>query len=130
MGASRLRGALAFLRPRPAATAEEVAIAYSRDRLQPLSPAERARLPTMSRCINCGLCALVVRRAGRVRLPDLAGAYLRDLTLLPAAASDLLSTDPGSDALAVASVICPVGVPLDDVAAAVKRFAGHDPTAV
>jgi hypothetical protein len=121
-------------RPSPPASAEEVVTAYARDRLRPLTPAERERLPAMSRCINCGLCALVVRRVGHVRLPDLASAYLRDLTLLPAAAADLEGGDPGAGALAAAAAVCPVGVPLDEVAAAVRRLAsaedgdttGHD----
>jgi hypothetical protein len=110
-------------RPSPPASAEEVVTTYADDHLRPLTPLERERLPAMSRCINCGLCALVVRRVGQVRLPDLASAYLRDLTLLPEAAADLEGGDPGLDALVAAAAICPVGVPLDEVAAAVRRLA-------
>jgi hypothetical protein len=109
--------------PPPSATADGVLGAYADDNLRPLLPGERTRLPAMSRCINCGLCALVVRRFGRTRLPDLADAYLRDPTLLPAAIRDL-DGDPGSEALAAAAAVCPVGVPLDEVAAAVRRLAG------
>jgi hypothetical protein len=132
--AARLRFAWAFVRHQlrrrfrtpPAATAEEVVTTYAQDHLRPLTPFERERLPAMSRCINCGLCALVVRRVGQVRLPDLASAYLRDLTLLPAAGADLKGGDPGPDALAAAAAICPVGVPLDEVAAAVRRLAAPE----
>jgi hypothetical protein len=118
-------------RPSPLASAGDVVATYEQDHLLPLTPLERERLPAMSRCINCGLCALVVRRVGQVRLPDLASAYLRDLTLLPEAAADLGGGDPGPDALAAATAICPVGVPLDEVAAAVRRLAapGHRSTA-
>src|SRR5262249_27963188 len=125
MRRSQLRLAWAYLRhqlrgsvsPVPPASADEVVTAYAEDRLRPLTPAERARLPVMSRCVNCGLCALVVKRIGRTRLPDLANAYLRDLTLLPAAAADLYGAEPGPHALAAAAAACPVGVPLDEVAA-------------
>jgi len=114
-------------RPRPPATAEEVLTSSARDGLQPLTEGERARMPAMSRCVNCGLCALVVHRAGRVRPPDFAGAYLRDLALLPAAAVDLSMEDAevAAHALATAAAVCPVGVPLDEVAAAVRRLAGR-----
>lgn len=114
------------LRAVPPASAEEVVAAYAEDGLRPLSPEERSALPAMSRCVSCGLCALVVRRVvGRVRPPDLASAYLRDLTLLPAAAADLAGDDTPPHALEAAAAVCPVGVPLDEVAAAVRRLAAR-----
>jgi hypothetical protein len=79
---------------------------------------------TASRCVSCGLCALVVRRIGRVRPPDLASAYLRDPARLAEAARDVEGVDPGRHALAAAAAACPVGVPVDEVAAAVRRLAG------
>ena len=133
---ARLREAWTSLRhaasPLPPVDAGEVAIAYGTGVLGVLSPRERSRLPEMSRCISCGLCALVIRRAGYTRLPDLANAYLRDAELLPDAATDLRGGDPGADALATAAAACPVGVPLDEVAVAIRRLAeaGHDGTAV
>lgn len=108
--------------PQPAATAEEVLATYAADGLRPLTAEERAGLPAMSRCISCGLCALVVRRVGGTRPPDLANAYLRDPTLLPAAAADLEGAEPGPQALAAAAAACPVGVPLQEVVAAVRRL--------
>jgi hypothetical protein len=134
--ADRLREAWTSLRqaasPEPAVDAGEVSIAYGSGGLQALAPRERSRLPAMSRCIGCGLCALVIRRAGYTRLPDLANAYLRDPELLPAAASDLRGGDPGADALATAAAACPVGVPLDEVAVVIRKMAdaGRDQTAV
>jgi len=118
-----------------AAHAQDVLNTYADDRLRPLTLAEHRQLPAMSRCVNCGLCALVIRRAGYTRLPDLATAYLRDGGLLPAAEPDLRGGDPGADALAAAAAVCPVGVPLDEVAAAVRRLAdpgeaGHGGAAV
>jgi hypothetical protein len=110
------------LRPSPPAGAEEVVSAYAEDRLRPLTPGERSALPAMSRCISCGLCALVVRRVGRARPPDLANAYLRDLTLLPVAAPDLAGDESPPHVLEAAAAVCPVGVPLDQVAAAVRRL--------
>ena len=137
--AARLREAWASLRqaasPMPPVDAAEVTSLYGAGELSALSPRERSRLPAMSRCVNCGLCALVIRRAGYTRLPDLATAYLRDGGLLPAAEADLRGGDPGADALAAAAAVCPVGVPLDEVAAAVRRMAdpgeaGHGSAAV
>jgi len=131
----RLREAWASLRqaasPLPPADAGEVAIVYGTGVLGALSPRERARLPEMSRCISCGLCALVIRRAGYTRLPDLATAYLRDAAQLPATEPDLRGGDPGADALAAAAAVCPVGVPLDEVAVVIRKMAdaGHSDTA-
>ena len=109
-------------RPVQPASADDVAITYGADRLVPLTPVERARLPAMSRCVSCGLCALVVKRVGHTRLPDLASAHLRDLTRLPLTAADLEGGEPGAHVLAAAAAVCPVGVPLDEVTAAVRRF--------
>ena len=119
----------------PPVDAAEVTSLYGAGELDALSPRERSRLPVMSRCVNCGLCALVIRRAGYTRLPDLATAYLRDAEVLPATEPDLRGGDPGADALAAAAAVCPVGVPLDEVAAAVRRLAdpgeaGHGGAAV
>jgi len=104
------------------AHAQEVLTAYAGDGLQPLTLNERGRLPAVSRCINCGLCALVVKRVGGVRVADLPAAYLRDYTQLPAAATDLEGGDPGTHALLSAAAVCPVSVPLAEVAAAVRRL--------
>jgi len=125
--AARLREAWTSLRqatsPQPAVDATEVAIAYGTGGLQSLTPRERSRVPAMSRCIGCGLCALVIRRAGYTRLPDLPSAYLRDPGQLPAASPDLRGGDPGADALAAAAAVCPVGVPLDEVAVVIRKMA-------
>jgi ferredoxin len=125
--AERLRLAWTSLRqatsPQPPSDAGEVAAAYGSGGLGALTPHERSRLPAMSRCIGCGVCALVIRRAGYTRLPDLASAYLRDAGVLPAAASDLRGGDPGADALAAAAAVCPVGVPLDEVAVVIRKMA-------
>jgi hypothetical protein len=109
----------------PAAGAEQVLATYGEDHLLPLTPTERGHLPAMSRCINCGLCAIVVRRVGGVRPPDLPNAYLRDPTLLSAARTDLAGPSPAPRVLAAASAACPVGVPLAEVAAAVQRLAAE-----
>jgi hypothetical protein len=93
---------------------------YRGDGLIPLTPAEREGLPAMSRCINCGLCALAAGRLGQVRLPDLASGYLRHYPMLPSAGGDLEGDHPD---LAAAASACPVGVPLEEVAAMVRRLA-------
>lgn len=95
---------------------------YAPDHLQPLAPDERSGLPAMSRCILCGACALAAGRAGRVRLPDLAGGHLRSLDLLPGAAPDLEGDWPDLEAAAAA---CPMGVPLPEVARIAARLSGR-----
>lgn len=113
-----------LLRPRPTAGERELLATYADDRLAPLTPDERARLPAMSRCLGCGLCALVARRVGGVRLPELPSAYLRDPTQLLPARADLRGAEPSREALAAAAAVCPVGVPLAEVAETVRRLAG------
>jgi hypothetical protein len=99
--------------------AERVLAVYASDRLRPLTPAEREQLPAMSGCINCGICALVAGRVGWVRLPDLASGYLRHYPLLADSGSDLEGEEGD---LAAAAAACPVGVPLEEVAAMVRRL--------
>ena len=106
-------------RDRGSRAVDRVTSLYAADRLQPLTAAERGLLPDMSRCINCGICALVAGRAGSAYLPDLSSAYLRALPKLNHAAGDL---DSRVD-LRAAAAACPVGVPLPAVAAIVERLA-------
>jgi hypothetical protein len=94
---------------------------YAADGLKPLTAAEQERHPAMIGCINCGLCALAAGRIGRTRLPDLASSYLRLYARLEDASSDVAGDDPDVEAAAAA---CPVGVPLPEVAAMVRRLAG------
>jgi ferredoxin len=90
-----------------------------------LTAEERELLPAMSRCINCGICAMVAGRLGRTYLPDLASAYLRPLHQLPLVKDDLGSAAPASPQadLEAAAAACPVGVPLPALAAIVNRLA-------
>jgi hypothetical protein len=94
---------------------------YAADGLKPLTVAEQERHPAMIGCLNCGLCALAAGRIGRTRLPDLASSYLRLYARLGAASSDVAGEAPELEAAAAA---CPVGVPLPEVAAIVRRLAG------
>lgn len=110
----------------PPTTADDVLALYAGEGVLALSPADRARLPAMSRCVNCGLCAMIAGRLGRARLPDLPGAYLRDLGRLAEVAGDLEGGALTPAVLAAAAAVCPVGVPLDEVAATVLRLAQAD----
>ncbi len=94
---------------------------YAPDGIRPLEPAERERHPRLVGCINCGLCALAAGRLGKTRLPDLASSYMRLYARLGEASSDVAGDEPDFEA---ASAACPVGVPLEEVAAAVRRLAG------
>jgi hypothetical protein len=93
---------------------------YAADGIVALSPVERARHPQLVGCINCGLCALAAGRIGRTRLPDLASSYMRLYARLGSASSDVTGGEPDLEAAAAA---CPVGVPLAEVAAIVRRLA-------
>ncbi|HUY74088.1 MAG TPA: hypothetical protein VMW11_06230 [Candidatus Dormibacteraeota bacterium] len=92
---------------------------YAADGIRALEPAERERHPGMVGCINCGLCAFAAGRMGRSRLPDVAASYMRLYARLGAASSDVEGDDPD---LGAAAAACPVGVPLAEVAAIVRRL--------
>lgn len=92
---------------------------YATDGMRALKPAERERHPGMVGCINCGLCAFAAGRMGKTRLPDVAASYMRLYARLGAASSDVEGDDPD---LAAAAAACPVGVPLVEVAAIVRRL--------
>lgn len=93
---------------------------YKPDGIRPLTPAERELHPRLIGCINCGLCALAAGRLGKTRLPDLASSYIRLYARLADASSDLEGDEADLEA---ASAACPVGLPLTEVAAVVRRLA-------
>src|SRR5260370_31930264 len=101
---------------------------YAPAGIRQLLPEERERHPQLIGCINCGLCALAAGRLGKVRLPDLASSYMRLYARLGEAASDVEGDSPDLEAAAAAS---PVGVPLGQLAAILRRLAagcGRCPT--
>src|SRR5207302_6935305 len=104
-------------RPRPQLAA--LLDTYAPDGIRALEPAERQRHPGLVTCINCGLCALAAGRVGKTRLPDLASSYMRLYARLGDASSDVAGDSPD---LAGASAVCPVGLPLEEVAAVVRRM--------
>jgi hypothetical protein len=93
---------------------------YTPDGIRPLTSVEREMHPRLVGCINCGLCALAAGRLGKTRLPDLASSYMRLYARLGESASDIEGDAPDFEA---ASAACPVGLPLADVAAVVRRLA-------
>ena len=93
---------------------------YAPDGIRPLDAQTRERHPRLINCINCGLCALAAGRIGRTRLPDLASSYMRLYPRLDEVSSDLEGDGPD---LAAASTVCPVRLPLDEVAEVVRRLA-------
>jgi hypothetical protein len=88
--------------------------------ISPLTAEERELHPRLIGCINCGLCALAAGRLGKTRLPDLASSYMRLYARLADASSDLEGDEVDLEA---ASAACPVGLPLTEVAAVVRRLA-------
>jgi hypothetical protein len=104
---------------RPHSELQALLDTYAADGIRALEPSESRRHPALTGCINCGLCALAAGRIGRTRLPDLAASYMRLYPRLGEAASDLEGEAPDLEAAAAA---CPVGVPLVEVAAMVRRL--------
>ncbi|HEY1420167.1 MAG TPA: hypothetical protein VGG90_05605 [Candidatus Dormibacteraeota bacterium] len=104
---------------RPRSQLRSLLETYAEDGIRALEPAERERLPALVGCINCGLCALAAGRMGRTRLPDVATSYVRLYARLSLASSDIEGDTPDVEAAAAA---CPVGVPLGEVAAIVRRL--------
>ena len=98
---------------------EDLLHTYAPDGIRALQPAERERHPHLIGCINCGLCALAAGRMGKARLPDVASSYMRLYARLGEASSDIDGAEPDFEAAASA---CPVGVPLAEVAAIVRRM--------
>src|SRR5438094_1981048 len=95
---------------------------YAADDIRAVEPEMRERHPHLVTCINCGLCALAAGRLGKTRLPDLASSYMRLYARLGEASSDVSRGEGDGPDLAAASSVCPVGLPLDEVAAAVWRM--------
>src|SRR5215472_2848232 len=93
---------------------------YDPDGIRPLTSPERQKHPRLVNCINCGLCALAAGRIGQTRLPDLASSYMRLYSRLGEASVDVEGDAPD---LAAAAAVCPVGLPLDEVAEVVRRMA-------
>jgi succinate dehydrogenase/fumarate reductase-like Fe-S protein len=104
---------------RPHSQLTELLDTYATDGMRALEPVERERHPRLTGCINCGLCALAAGRMGKTRLPDLAASYMRLYARLGEASSDVEGDEPDFEAAAAA---CPVGVPLAEVAAIVRRL--------
>jgi ferredoxin len=92
---------------------------YRLDGIRALEPPEREQHPRLVTCINCGLCALAAGRLGATRLPDLATSYMRLYGRVSEASSDLEGDEPD---FAAATAVCPVGLPLEEVAAVVRRL--------
>src|SRR5882672_5822187 len=105
---------------RPQSQLDDLLNTYAPDGIRALLPEERERHPHLVGCINCGLCALAAGRMGKTRLPDVASSYMRLYARVGEASSDLEGDGPDFEAAAAA---CPVGVPLAEVAAIVRRTA-------
>src|SRR6202165_4438869 len=105
---------------RPRSQLQELFETYGADGIRALLPAERERHPHLIGCINCGLCALAAGRIGTTRLPGMGSSYMRLYARLGDASADIDGDEPDLKAAASA---CPVGVPLDEVAAIVRRLA-------
>jgi hypothetical protein len=107
---------------RPKSQLTDLLTTYAGDGIRPLEASEQERHPRLVTCINCGLCALAAGRIGRTRLPDLASSYMRLYARLGEASSDIGDGEGSGPDFAAASAACPVGLPLEEVAAVVRRL--------
>jgi succinate dehydrogenase/fumarate reductase-like Fe-S protein len=97
---------------------------YDADGLPPVTSAERERMPGFSRCIACGLCD----RGEAQRIARSGGAYRGVMSLVLSASRSMpdyraaaYSVSFISDAeLAEKERICPVGVPMREIARFVR----------
>ena len=105
---------------KPASQVTVLLNTYRPDGMVPLTAEERERHPALIGCINCGICAMAAGRLGKARLPDVASSYMRLYASLGEAGPDVSGDEPDFEA---ASAACPVGVPLAEVAAIVRRLA-------
>jgi hypothetical protein len=104
---------------RPRSQLADLLNTYAPDGIRAIDPVVRERHPRLVNCINCGLCALAAGRIGKSRLPDLASSYMRLYARLGEASTDVAGDDPD---FAAASAVCPVGLPLAEVATVVRRI--------
>lgn len=104
---------------RPSSQLTDLLETYAPDGIRAMDAMMRERERSLTSCISCGMCAFAATRLGQIRPPDLASSYMRLYARLDDAASDLVGE--GSD-LAAASAVCPVGVPLEEVANTVRRL--------
>jgi hypothetical protein len=102
---------------------------YAADRLPPVTPDERRRLPGLSGCVACGLCdvgegARMVRsKGGYAGVMDLMLASSRSMPDFDAAVRSFDAV--GDDRLAQLEERCPTRVPMRQVAAFVRAKAAE-----
>jgi len=102
---------------------------YAPDRLAPMSPADRRRLPLLSGCVACGLCDI----GEGARAAASGGVYAGVMDLMLASARGMHDYDAavsafhavGDDRLAQLEARCPTAVPMRDVAAFVRSKAAE-----
>ena len=91
----------------------------------PLLPEERERFPRYMRCVHCGLCAIP-------QMEQPASAWEEAWTFVsgPSRSLDrarLVALDIPAGANTTAETVCPTGVPIAAMAAAVKRLGSDAP---
>ncbi len=98
---------------------------YAPDRLAPVSPAERAAMPTFGGCIACGLCDV----GEGVRIAASRGAYRGTMDLMLASSRSMPDHDAALASFAATSdtrlaeleARCPTQVPMRRIAAWVRN---------
>ena len=112
-------------RTAPGGGGAEFARLYAPERITAITPAEREAFAAHGRCVGCGLCAFAALRAGHLRADRLASQLTRSLPEL------WTLRDQPLDAVdwAAGAAVCPLGVPLGEMAALTEARLRRDGTA-
>jgi hypothetical protein len=104
-------------------------LSYAADRLPPVAPDERHRLPQFSGCIACGLC----NEGEGARIARSQGAYAGVMDLMLASSRSMPDYDAavrsfdaiGDERLAQLEARCPTRVPMRQLASFVRAKAAE-----
>jgi hypothetical protein len=95
----------------------------------PLSPSERELMPRAMRCINCGLCAIAGSSGKPVSAWDEAWTFVAG----PSRSIDrahIVAAGLPSAALAQAAAVCPMRIPIEEIATMLRRLGDEAAAAI
>lgn len=115
---------------RGGADAERFRDAVEPEGYVPLSPAERDIMPRAMRCINCGLCAIAATPDAPISAWDEAWTFVAGPSRSIDRAHIVSAALPAAAFSAQASAVCPMGVPITEIAAMLERLGQEADSAI